>query len=157
MLNVIGWICYIPKQVVKFAYMRHSTLEPWLQKGQLKTVSSLSIRFFGGGFVFAFLLPIAQILDIQARSISTKIISKHKKKILRTYNQRVNWSSKALYSSTKYVTILLYFYAVHHLFLYKINISKQINMKLNAMRVILCLPWNFLLIPKQNFFINLTS
>lgn len=41
-------------------YMRHSTLVPWLQKGQLKTVSSLSILFFGGGFDFDFLFPMAQ-------------------------------------------------------------------------------------------------
>lgn len=44
------------------AYMRHSTLVPWLQKGQLNTVSSLSIRFLGGGFALDFLFPIAQIL-----------------------------------------------------------------------------------------------
>jgi hypothetical protein len=66
----IGHICYILFQVV--TYMRHSTLEPWLQKGQLKTVSSLSILFFGGGFVFAFLFPIAKTLDIQANKILDK-------------------------------------------------------------------------------------
>lgn len=41
--------------------MRHSTLEPWPQKGQLKTVSSLSIRFLGAGFADDFRFPIAQI------------------------------------------------------------------------------------------------
>jgi hypothetical protein len=50
-------------------YMRHSTLVPWLQKGQLKTVSSLSIRFLGGGFAFDFLFPISQI-----RSWNTRVI-----------------------------------------------------------------------------------
>lgn len=40
------------------AYMRHSTLLPWLQKGQLKTVSSLSIRFFVAGLALDFLFPI---------------------------------------------------------------------------------------------------
>lgn len=39
-------------------YIRHSTLVPWLQKGQLNTVSSLSILFFGGGFAVDFLFPI---------------------------------------------------------------------------------------------------
>lgn len=47
--------------VMYLTYMRHSTLVPWLQKGQLKTVSSLSILFFGGSFDFDFLFPIAQV------------------------------------------------------------------------------------------------
>lgn len=42
-------------------YMRHSTLVPWLQKGQLNTVSSLSIRFLGAGFALDFLFPIASL------------------------------------------------------------------------------------------------
>lgn len=46
-------------------YMRHSTLSPWLQKGQVKTVSSLSIRFLGAGFAFAFLFPIFQPISAQ--------------------------------------------------------------------------------------------
>jgi hypothetical protein len=35
----------------------HSTLLPWLQKGQQKTISSLSMRFFGAGFGLDFLFP----------------------------------------------------------------------------------------------------
>jgi hypothetical protein len=35
----------------------HSTPLPWLQKGQQKTVSSFSMRFFGAGFALDFLFP----------------------------------------------------------------------------------------------------
>lgn len=43
-------------------HIRHSTLLPWLQNGQEKTVSSLSIRFFGGGLAADFLFPMVQLL-----------------------------------------------------------------------------------------------
>jgi len=66
--------------------MRHSTLVPWLQKGQLKTVSSLSIRFFGGAFALDFLLPITQILIFNSKQkFSEK--GKKKKKNLCNYTQ----------------------------------------------------------------------
>jgi len=42
--------------------IRHSTLLPWLQNGQEKTVSSLSIRFLGGGLAADFLFPMVQLL-----------------------------------------------------------------------------------------------
>lgn len=59
------------------SYMRHSTLVPWLQKGQLNTVSSLSILFLGAGFALDFLFPIIpslkpslQILTISITNLS---------------------------------------------------------------------------------------
>jgi len=45
-----------------FMSIRHSTLLPWLQNGQEKTVSSLSIRFLGGGLAADFLFPMLQLL-----------------------------------------------------------------------------------------------
>jgi hypothetical protein len=55
--------------------MRHSTLLPWLQNGQQKTVSSLSILFLGGGFALDFLLPMIQRLFFPPFARSSKIVT----------------------------------------------------------------------------------
>uniref|UniRef100_A0A2P2Q388 Uncharacterized protein n=1 Tax=Rhizophora mucronata TaxID=61149 RepID=A0A2P2Q388_RHIMU len=55
-------ILHVASPIKFFISMRHSTLVPWLQKGQLKTVSSLSILFLGGGFALDFRFPISQVL-----------------------------------------------------------------------------------------------
>lgn len=64
------WKVYIMKHKIELVrgntYMRHSTLVPWLQKGQLKTVSSLSIRFLGAGFALDFLFPMVQVASLKA-------------------------------------------------------------------------------------------
>jgi hypothetical protein len=49
--------------------IRHSTLLPWLQNGQEKTVSSLSIRFLGGGLAAAFRFPMVQLLLFLQKSV----------------------------------------------------------------------------------------
>ncbi|KAM1455723.1 hypothetical protein ACFX13_004997 [Malus domestica] len=56
--------------------MRHSTLVPWLQKGQLKMVSSLSFRFLGGGFADDFLFPIAQNVFCNISISSLKVATR---------------------------------------------------------------------------------
>lgn len=56
--------------------MRHSTLLPWLQNGQQKTVSSLSIRFLGGGFALDFLFPMVQLKKLVSLNITDTLKSK---------------------------------------------------------------------------------